>query len=140
MSPPCQFYNNGFINWDVSGQLSWQNSSLTPKFQNDWQIPCNYQAESRWSTPNIPLMYNQVLWNRFLKKKKKKYQPNFTITPLSQREATFWGPFRAMYYINVWSESYWIKKQKTPSKRQYLGAILEAILESINQTPQKRPL
>ena len=52
-------------------ELLWQNSSLTRKPQKDWHILTNYQAESCWSTLNIPLMYNLVLWNRFLIKQKK---------------------------------------------------------------------
>ena len=51
-------------------KLLWQNYSLTWKPQKDWHIPSNYQTESCWSTLNIPLMYNQVLWNRFLIKNK----------------------------------------------------------------------
>ena len=42
---------------------------LNSKTQKDWHILNNYQAENCWSTLNIPLMYNLILWNRFLTKK-----------------------------------------------------------------------
>ena len=45
----------------------------------------NYQAESCWSTLSIPLMYNLVLWKRFLKKVQDNHNKNhrtFTIRRL----------------------------------------------------------
>ena len=75
---------DGCINRKQDGQLLnqmakllWQNSSLTRKLPKDWHILSNYQAESCWSTLNIPLTYNLVLWNRFLKK--NIYLSNITL-------------------------------------------------------------
>ena len=57
----------------IQGQLVWQYfTSNQKKNHKDGHISTIYQAHNCWWNVNIPLMYNLVLWNRFLVKKKKK--------------------------------------------------------------------
>ena len=54
--------------------MLWNNKFF--EIEIDQHSPTNYQAENCWSTLNIPLMYNKVVWNRFLIKKNNKNMEN----------------------------------------------------------------
>ena len=73
----------------------------------------NYNAENCWSTLDIPLMYNLVLWNRFLKKN-FNYRKDNWIFHLTQKENKETVP--AYKNIMFYALNYFILQPNMPYK------------------------
>ena len=91
------------FNWSIQDplELSWQNSSgLIWNFAKNDTLPLFTKHRAAGRPPNIPIMYNLVLWNRFLIKNEQKLNKN------KQELTLFQAPksgFHYLFFVLIWT-------------------------------------